>query len=105
MTIRELPIACSLDGQSRVAREEDWNEFLAETMIERRPIAGGVALQLQPSPQAVSRLRRLIESEQSCCPWIRWTITEGDVLSVEATSPREDGEELLARWFGVSDQR
>ncbi|HEX2267781.1 MAG TPA: hypothetical protein VHI97_06220 [Actinomycetota bacterium] len=104
MTIRELPIACSLDGQSRVAREDDWSEFLAGTMIDRRPIPGGVALQLQPSPEAVSRLRHLIESEQSCCPWIRWRISEGDVLSVEATSSREDGEALLARWFGVSVQ-
>ncbi|HEX2069770.1 MAG TPA: hypothetical protein VHH54_06160 [Actinomycetota bacterium] len=85
-----------------MARADDWSEFLAESMIERRPIPGGVVVELQSSPEAVSRLRRLIESEQSCCPWIRWTILEGDVLSVEATSSREDGEELLTRWFGVS---
>lgn len=102
MTIRELPIACSLDGESRSTREDDWSRFLSDNLIERRAISGGVALKLKSSPDAVSRLTNLIELEQSCCSWIHWSVTEGEVLSVEATSSQKDGAWALAQWFGVS---
>jgi hypothetical protein len=79
VTIRELPIACSLDGETRATREEEWSEFLDDTLIERHSIDGGVALRLKPSPHVASGLRQLIESEQRCCPWIRWAVNEGDL--------------------------
>ena len=102
MTLRQLPIACSLEGQSRTTRQAEWSEFLTETLIERRAISGGVALKVKPSPDAVTRLTNLIELERRCCPWIHWSIKEDDVLSVEVTSSREDGARLLTQWFGVS---
>ncbi len=103
MTIRELPIACSLNGEQRTTREDDWRDLLEDALIERRPIPGGIALRLHGRPSAVSRLRELIELERQCCSWIDWEITEADPVVVEATSSREDGAPLLARWFGVSE--
>ncbi len=102
MTIRELPIACSLDGGERRTREEEWRALLEDTLIERRPIPGGIALRLHAERSAVSRLTDLIELERQCCSWIDWKTTEGDSLLVEATSSREDGARLIAQWFGLS---
>lgn len=95
-------IVCSLDGGDMRTRLEEWKDLLTTALIERRVIEGGVALRLKAAPVAVSELRRLVELEQRCCSWIQWRISEGDVLSVEATSSDEDGARLLAEWFGAS---
>ncbi len=105
MTIRELPIACSLQSEHRTSREDEWAELLSETLIERQAVPGGVALRMTGAPAVASRVRRLIQLEQQCCPWIHWTVSGGAVLSVEATSSHEDGARMLAQWFAVSTQQ
>ncbi len=102
MTIRELPIACTLDSDNRATREQEWSALFADSLIERQAITGGVALKLKRSPDAVSRLTNLIELERRCCSWIKWSITDGEAVLVQATSSHEDGARLLAQWFGVS---
>jgi hypothetical protein len=102
VTIRELPIACSLPGERRTTREGEWRELLEGRLIERRPISGGVALRLQADSKAVAELTRLIDLERHCCSWIDWKVTEGDSVLVEATSSEQEGARLLAQWFGPS---
>ena len=102
MTIRELPIACSLQAEHRTTREDEWKNLLESALIERRPIPSGVSLRLHANSTVVSELSRLIELERQCCSWIDWKITEGDSVLVEATSRQEDGARLIAAWFGVS---
>ncbi len=102
MTIRELPIACSLPGEHRTIREDEWRELLEGTLIERRPIRSGVALRLRPEPAVVAALTRLVTLERECCSWIDWKITEGDTVLVEATSSEEEGARLLAAWFDAA---
>ncbi len=102
MTIRGLPLACSLQAEQRATREDEWRELLESALIERRPIPSGVALRLHANSAVVSELSHLIELERQCCSWIEWKITEGDSVVVEATSRHEDGARLLAQWFGAS---
>ncbi len=102
MTIRELPIACSLPGEPRVAREGEWRELLEGASIERRRISTGVALRLHADAKAVAELTRLIDLERQCCSWIEWKVTEGDPVLVEATSTDEFGARVLATWFGAA---
>lgn len=70
MTIRKLPIACSLPGDHRLGREGEWRKLLEGTLIERRPIPSGVALRLHADSKAIAELTRLIELERQCCTWI-----------------------------------
>lgn len=102
VTIRELPIACSLPGERRSARGGEWRELLEGTLIERRPIPSGVALRLHADSKAVAELTRLIELERQCCSWIDWKVTEGDSVLVEATSSEQEGARLLAVWFDAA---
>jgi hypothetical protein len=99
VTIRELPIACSLSGEHRTAREDEWRELLEDILIERRLIPNGVALRLPADSTAVAELTRLIDLERQCCSWIDWKITEGESVLVEATSSDEEGARVLAVLF------
>ena len=90
----ELPIACTLGPQDVPGRLEEWRTLLGVHVQSASRIPGGVRLVLDPS--ASNRLHRLVELEQECCSWIRWSITEDDELIVEATNESEVGAEAVA---------
>lgn len=50
---------------------------------------------LLPGPDTAARLRRLIELENACCAWIKWSITEGALMEVDTTADQPQGVELL----------
>ena len=95
----EIPIACSLDGQTQESRGDEWRRLLGPHLIKRAPIPGGVRLILRNVPGAADELDRLIALEQGCCSWINWTVEKGQHLQVDATANQEQGAKQLEAWY------
>lgn len=95
----EPPIACSLAGDERGHRLEEWQAVL-DHVTERSPIAGGVRLVLDPTASVVEAAR-LAAAEQTCCPFFAFALTiDGQGMTLAVTAPT-DGQDLLATVFGV----
>lgn len=92
----DLPIACSLEGPALEARTDDWARLLA-TSTGKRPITGGIRVNLDPTWR--DRLLELIERESECCPWMSVTFTEGPTLALSITSGDPMGERQILDWF------
>lgn len=100
----EIPIACSLGSQGMKTRGEEWRSVVVPNVVNRAAIPGGVRLVLRASAATRDELERLIALENSCCAWINWTVREGSMLEVDATTDREGGATLLREWFGSGDR-
>ena len=96
----EIPIACTLGSGDMKSRGDEWRSLLAPNLVDRSLIPGGVRMVLKPSPGTKEELDRLIALEGSCCAWIRWKVSEGSVLEVDATAEQEQGVAQLRDWFG-----
>jgi len=95
-----LPVlACSLDGAALQDRGDRWRAFLADHLLEGRETQGGVRLMLRASPAGMAELRRLIDLERECCPWMSWSITKGPQVVAEVTAPRPEEVRALRAWL------
>ena len=95
----EIAVSCALDDGSMMTRLEEWRALLGANGVESSLIPGGVRLRLPQSSQATDQLKHLIALEESCCRWIKWTVTEATFLQVDATADQEQGVSLLRGWF------
>jgi hypothetical protein len=89
-----LPVVCTLNGVEMVDREAAWRSLLASSLVERRPIQGGVSLQVKPD--AYLRLLELIELEKDCCAWINFEADGQSTVKMTADGP---GALVLAKMF------
>ncbi len=84
-SITNVPIVCTLNGESLRGRVDDWQALLAH--VERRDaIDGGVRAQFGPSAP-LEELMRLVAAEQDCCQFFLFAITvdtRGVALEVRA---------------------
>ena len=84
-SITEVPIACTLNGESLRGRVNEWQVLLAH--VERRDaIDGGVRAQFGSSAP-LEELMRLVAAEQDCCQFFLFAITvdtRGVALEVRA---------------------
>lgn len=94
----DVPVACSLSGTDMAARIDDWQHVLS-TVTARTSIPGGLRLELA-GRSGLAELARLVEAEQTCCPFFSFAITiDQRGLALEVTAP-PDGQDLLAAIFG-----
>jgi DNA-binding transcriptional MerR regulator len=94
----DVPIACSLSGTDMATRIDDWQHVLS-TVTARPSVPGGLRLELA-GRSGLAELARLVEAEQTCCPFFSFAITiDQRGLALEVTAPT-DGQDLLATIFG-----
>ncbi|HEY2604284.1 MAG TPA: hypothetical protein VGI67_22185 [Thermoleophilaceae bacterium] len=80
----EIPIACSLSATDARTRKDDWKRLLERAAVTRTPLAGGgTRIALAPLDGVRAELRRLIEAERECCPFLEFELDdEGGALAV-----------------------
>lgn len=87
-SISEIPIACTLNGESLRGRVDDWQALLA--YVERRDtIDGGVRARFGPSAP-LEELMRLVAAEQDCCQFYLFAITvDTRDVALEVRAPHD----------------
>ena len=95
--IRNLPIACTLDGAGQAERLDQWRRLLARA-ARRERIEGGLRFQL-PATLA-GPAAELAAAEQRCCAFFAFTLRlAGGGLELEVRAPAE-ALPLLTEVFG-----
>jgi hypothetical protein len=94
--IDETPIACSLSSDDLADRQLAWQQLLRTSLLARQRVPGGLRLIVRTA--AVPDLRKLIDLERNCCPWITFA-AKGDSVTLTAAG---DGEEVLLQMFSVA---
>jgi hypothetical protein len=78
--------ACSLDDEELAVRAGRWRTEIGPSVIERRPIEGGLVTRLRRDPTVEGSLRELIRLEASCCPHLVFDVkAAGDELHLTVT--------------------
>lgn len=94
MSDTSLPVACSLTSADLNDRERAWRKLLANGLVLRERIPGGV--RLSAAPRAAAALMKLIDLERECCGWIHFDV---ESASAAALTAEGEGEEVLAVMF------
>jgi len=82
----EIPIACTLSATDYRTRLAEIAALSREALrrVERR----GLTLDLRYAPEAVERVRRLVEQERTCCAFLQFELQEGaDEVRLLVTAP------------------
>ncbi len=86
--MKQLPLACSLPAPELAARRREIAELTARALLARAVIPGGVRARLRGGAEVELALRRLIELEGECCPFLDFALDrEGDELVLEVVAP------------------
>lgn len=99
----ELPIACSLSAADYGARSDEISALASEALRAPEPIDGGVRFAFAPG--AEDRLRRLVDAEAECCPFLTMHLRRtSDALELEVTGPAEAAP-VIAEVFSAAPGR
>ncbi len=94
-------VACTLPSEAIAGRLDDWRRLL-DSVVERRPLDGGIRLLLDPGVSP-TELWRLTTAEQTCCAFFAFAITvDQRGVALEVRAPAEAAE-LVATIFGSAD--
>jgi hypothetical protein len=74
MNGKERPIVCELTPEAIRTRRQGLLPGLAEVAKERRPLADGYQLVLEPSDAVIQRTAAVIEAERQCCRWLQFEL-------------------------------
>jgi hypothetical protein len=74
MTTNSQPIACTLTGASRQKRI-DWIARLARDALGTQE-RDDLTLRLRYAPDAVDRVRKMVQEEQVCCAFLEFELQE-----------------------------
>ena len=84
------PIACKLTASQAAQRAEQTAAIAERALRRREPIGGGQRLQFEAGGELEAELRRLIDAEAECCPFLRMSLRRaGDDLELDITGPAE----------------
>lgn len=100
----ELPLACTLGPDDGPARLNRWQRLHESAAPAARLIDGVLQVRYRPSTGVLEELEALAASEQVCCPFVTWSVTEeGGVPVLHVTSPpgRPEAVVPIAAMFGV----
>jgi hypothetical protein len=93
-------IACALGAEDQSARASRWARLRATAEVARTPTGDGIRLAFRDDRETETELRTLVELENECCAWARWTVArQKGALVLDASSSR-DGVEALQAMFG-----
>jgi hypothetical protein len=79
------PLACQLTTAELRARVDEWAALAARALVDRVQMTGGVHLRFRRQPGVEAELRRLVELERACCPFLAFSVesaTDELLLSV-----------------------
>jgi MerR family transcriptional regulator, copper efflux regulator len=94
--MNELPIACSLSATELASRRREIAELKDGALLARAAVPGGAQARFAGSAEVERALRRLIELEGECCPFLDFALErEGDELVLDVVAPA--GAESVAR--------
>jgi len=77
-------VACTLGPSDLRDVEAAWRKLLSQSLVARDEVRGGVRLTVDPRSAGV--LRRLIDIERECCPWIAFAV-DGSTVTMTAPGP------------------
>jgi len=77
-TLKNLPIACTLDEADGGRRIEEWHRLDSEYALGRELGGGQLVVRYAPRADAVRRLTELVEAERRCCAYVDWSIDRSD---------------------------
>jgi hypothetical protein len=84
----KAPVACSLSGDSKVARRQAWQRLSDRYLRARRATAEGMELTFSDREGVEKQLRELAALEADCCSFAEWRVRRTDgVLRLEITAP------------------
>ena len=87
------PIACSLTAAQLEDRRDAWEHVVQHWGVDRRRQPDRIRLRFAPAPGVLASLRRLVELEAECCPWMTFDLVEDDPVVLDITA---EGEGLAA---------
>lgn len=84
----ELTVACTLGAGELPPRLRAWQELLSAVTV-RKPVAGGVQVELPAEPSLTARVAELVALKQQCCSFFTFTltVTAPGRLLLTATAP------------------
>ena len=89
--MRELPIACTLDGPALAERLAEIRAVGHEALIAAEP--GGV-VRFHATPEVRERLERIVAAEAECCAFLDFELSQtDDELRLTIAAP--EGAELV----------
>lgn len=99
---RQIPIACTLDGDDLPARLAAWREVLEAAQGRMTSPDGSVRLELGTSYD-LGTLAALVAAEQQCCAFFSFAITvDRRGVGLEVSAP-DGAQALVAELFGLPD--
>ncbi|MFZ6005613.1 MAG: hypothetical protein ACOYXM_16945 [Actinomycetota bacterium] len=99
---RQIPIACTLDGDDLPARLAAWREVLEASQESMTSPDGSIRLELGTSYD-LGTLASLVAAEQQCCAFFSFAITvDQRGVGLEVSAP-DGAQALVAELFGLPD--
>jgi hypothetical protein len=87
---RESEIACSLQSKDQSDRVAEWVAVARRGLIAKSVTADGVVLTYRQDAAVEADLRRLVELEGECCPFLEFAVSaDGGDISLGITGPKE----------------
>ncbi len=97
-----LPVACTLGPNDAAARMRRWHELSVHGRPTQRRSGHVLEVRYHPGPGIREELAALAAAERECCPFVTWTVDEGEshvILRVEADPARPDDVAPIAALF------
>jgi hypothetical protein len=99
-----IPIGCTLSPDELRDRRGELLPGLAERAVDRQLVDDGIRLRFAPSPDLVSAIARVVDSERQCCAFLRFDISvepAGGPVTLTVSGPPE-AQPLLAELIVTS---
>lgn len=89
--LNQVPLACTLTPDAGREQVQRWRRFDREHALRREPAPTTLTVHYARTPDAVEKLRELVEAESACCSFVDWRI-------------EDDGTQLRLIVSGTPDQ-
>ena len=96
--------ACSLDRTEQEARLEEIAELASQALLDARQTIRGAQLRLENSKGVRAQLRRLIDAEAKCCPFLHFEMRLADEAVLLEVSGPPEARPLIDRLFGAREE-
>jgi hypothetical protein len=93
------PIACTLTADQFDDRAREIADLAHDSVLQRRPLPGGVRLTFQAGEDTARRLHDLVAAESQCCAFLEMDLRASETrLELDITGP-EDARPIIDDLF------